>query len=353
MIKFNHFSEFSSEFYSRKNFAMPPVLGGIGVRLLIYLQVLLPIVPQVVATFAVPIWLMTKLTLEDVKAITSSSYPVIILGVALILSSVIQATTIQLTAYHAVLILNLNWLVLFATNGSYNFYHNNFYVGPRRPGANWAGHSVVVNLMWSLVGHLSLMSIFGIVFWATLSRFDRQTSDCTATTVQTILFCDYPLSSCRRGWLVIYSLMALPLFNWWLFHISIIPLALVPVIIIGVIRGQIDDDDYTLPIGCTFIMILLKVTFIVDTELTIAHNHVLRGENLWTLGQTLGLFLVLPTLAKMWKDSKVAFCIWKARGRLQQMAEIETQLKSTQPHVQSSGVKALSTLTHYGNSLRF
>ena len=319
---------------------------GIGVRLSIYLQVLLPIVPQVVAFVATPIRSVTKSTLEDVKAVTASSTSILATGLALLLSAVIQAKTIQLTAYHTTIILNLNWLVLWATQGTFGFVLMEFLDGPKDPGSDWFGENIT-GLLFSLSAHSSLMSIFGIVFWKTLNQFDKRTPECTAITVQSVVFRDYPLSSCKTAWLVVYSIFVIPIFNVFFLLILLLVLTLVPMKAIVALR-----DAYSLyiwPILFTIVSMIFKVFIITGTELTIAHNRVQAGENQWTLGQTLALLLVLPTLSKTRKDSKIAFKMWKAKGRMQQITEIEDQLKSSEVKDQLSALRALAELCKYGD----
>lgn len=321
--------------------------GGIGVRLSIYLQVLLPIVPQLLALVATPLRSRTKSTIEDVRIIMSASPSILVLGVALLLSAVIQARTIQLTAYHATLVLNYCWLLLLASNGAAWFVETHFLDDDRDPQSKSVNDTSGAFLV-AICGFGSLMSIFGVVFWATLNHFDKLSSLCTAVTVQSILFHDHPLFLCRKAWLGIYGILTIPLINIVTIFVVCFLLGITPWAA-WVAFGFIEEMN--VPALVTGSTIMLKAMFITDTELTIAHNHVQAGEDQWTLGQTLTLFMVLPTLLKTWKDSKTAFRLWKNKERRGKLADIEAQLKSLDIQDQSAGAKTLAELSDKGDCL--
>src|SRR5258705_5145499 len=78
---------------------------------------------------------------------------------------------------------------------------------------NFSGIGLFYNI------HMSAVSIFGIVFWATINHFDRHTPGCNAITVQSILFREYSVFSCKKAWLIVYSIFAIPIFNLSLLYI--------------------------------------------------------------------------------------------------------------------------------------
>ncbi|KIJ43144.1 hypothetical protein M422DRAFT_253648 [Sphaerobolus stellatus SS14] len=98
-----------------------PDVAGIGVRVSVYIQVLILLAVQIMSV----ILAIEEFPMEGIKknfeVVTSQWFPNSVLGYSLIVSAIIEEKTIALTVYHVILILNLNWLNIMGFIGSLSF----------------------------------------------------------------------------------------------------------------------------------------------------------------------------------------------------------------------------------------
>ena len=269
---------------------------------------------------------MTKYTPTAViwEDIFDIIYPNLLLGCALIVSSVVQARTFGLTIYHGLIILNLSWVIIFSTAPALVISENDqrlFDVKDRlkNPNRSWRLMSA-----W-LILHLTMTAAFGLWFFGTIASFDRTTAECKPLTLYYALgkriHADDP--GFRRFWLVIYSFTALPIINFcFLVLVFIIAGVLscvvvtIPALLITVILAccsqcfscismeslifKADVLGNALP---ALAVLGPWVLLVAVTEKAIVINTVGPDERLWTFGQTLAMMIAL---APAWNAAKLA-----------------------------------------------
>ncbi|KAF6743800.1 hypothetical protein DFP72DRAFT_827076 [Ephemerocybe angulata] len=81
-----------------------PDIAGIGVRIAIYVQNLLCFIP---AFWALVDGKVTETELESAEKQATTN---LVLAFAILISAMVQATTLGLTSYHASIVLNMSWM---------------------------------------------------------------------------------------------------------------------------------------------------------------------------------------------------------------------------------------------------
>ncbi|KAH8796874.1 hypothetical protein DL96DRAFT_1643421 [Flagelloscypha sp. PMI_526] len=227
-----------------------PDVSGIGVRTAIYAQNLLSFVP---ALHALQDGQVNRYELESIE---TQAMTILITALALLLSTIIEALTEDLSAIHAAIILNLSWmnntnlfiyLILFIhhTTGLRTFQNpwrwsfwwhvmRNAFSRKKRvdhdaseeTGEADLEHETRPRRLVILLGvlHLSLMSAVGFWLWVRPTTFGlRPISSCTTIPTLVVVGVSVPITSSklRAASFAMYSLVLLPMFN------ILIPLALV------------------------------------------------------------------------------------------------------------------------------
>lgn len=209
------------------------LLLGIGVSTSIYLQTLLSIVGGVVRqAFA-----GEKELDQLVDDLTRSALLILATGIALVVSGVVQATVYGLSVYHALILLALSWLTVFAAITPYTIMvrqmeglesHRILEWGPlertrtRTRATRTTGRRCLI-LLHSL--HLSFTAAFGLWLFTRVSSFDRQSPDTTWTSTTRYSFLGYhwfvkdPLF--RRINLALYGITLIPLINLGLINLAL------------------------------------------------------------------------------------------------------------------------------------
>lgn len=280
-----------------------PDISGIGVRLSIYLQNFIgPIL-----TFLA--FLDQKVEVGELDVVEAASTSVLLTACALLSSAFVQARSLGMSTYHALIILNLAWMnntntFVYAIICSYqNTEKGRFFTRLRlRPPRD----RILPFLVGSL--HLSFVAGFGLWFWTTIDKFG------TGAQCELQLPLLYPIlgrqilvtsTALRVVSLTLYAIIALPGVN-----------VLVIMWIIGgtanVLFHFIPSTPFLLP-GCFWLVMLVGINVIViaDTEIMIRHTKrfVMSGESDWTFGQTLAVILLLlplrdvivPSVKAKWK----------------------------------------------------
>lgn len=240
----------------------------------------------------------------------TSAILILVTGIALVISGIIQATLYGLTVYHGLILLALSWLTVLAAIPPYiiiasKIARNGGYIGDysfrdfvKEPRKRW------LVILHSL--HLSFTAIFGLWLFSRISTFDTTPAPvCTSSTVFEFLGRSWSVldPSFRRLGLALYSIVLLPPLNLailtsafglvsgvslWLWSLCAICCSL------DFTSSATDRKLHGFFNGLP--PLLLAVFIVISIEETINVNHVAPGETQWTLGQTLALFVSLIPL---------------------------------------------------------
>ncbi|KAF5324061.1 hypothetical protein D9611_008346 [Ephemerocybe angulata] len=128
-----HFSSSPSITMSAGSCIIPgnPDIAGIGVRIAIYVQNLLCFFPA--------FWALIdgKVTENELESAETQATTNLVLAFAILISSMVQATTLGLTSYHASIVLNMSWM-----NNTNAFIYFLLYVQHRSQVTSGSGHIV-------------------------------------------------------------------------------------------------------------------------------------------------------------------------------------------------------------------
>ena len=246
------------------------------------------------------------------KALNKTCMTLLVVANALLIAAFTQATTSGLSFYHALVVLNLSWMlaanvivicVLPTLDGQieskWHHWLRSFW--PTRPG------HMAATLFIS--AHLSLTGIFGLDVWANPTRILGTSPECAQVTITYVLFTPISTTSprLRIASLVLSSIAAVPILN-----VAVLTAAAVAVV--NFVNAFI-CRPYTfcrLYRFTMFILALVDALFIANTELTVRRNrHLVDGnESKWGLGQILALLLVVGPIIDL-----VTVCLGKIRNR--------------------------------------
>jgi len=301
-----------------------PDIAGVGVRVSIYIQALLSFAPAILASVD------GHVDSDEEELLYTIYVNLLLTACALLVSAFIQLATFGLGIYHALIVLNLSWIVnssalLICVFPSLTRLDN---------GDTWwqwfqkiwpARRDQLLGLLLVTV-HLCAMAVLGIQIWATPGEYGprrrdtAQFSECLAKTAITLFGVDIPVTnSAIRGLsLSLYSITVVPLVN-----------AIIFIILIGI------TSYYFQPFGRVFIktwkyisdipwthnndaaqrmeraeeakhnpaylsamvlQFLVSAYLIINTELMISRSKDLvstEDESNWTFGQTLSMLLII------------------------------------------------------------
>ncbi|KAF5364454.1 hypothetical protein D9758_010637 [Tetrapyrgos nigripes] len=321
-----------------------PDISGIGVRAAIYIQNLLSFIPAIWALWD------GEVSLYELESVETQSTTILITAFAILISAMVQITTLGLSSFQASIVLNLSWM-----NNTNTFIYFLLYVQHKsQPGpapiepklSAWIRHARnklsfrrmmaevrglfqpgfrakkeqrligsndiekqlegnqdtkhpqqsyiknvfrrIVFLLGSL--HLTIMAVLGVWIWSERGSFRASNSCPIQSTV--ILGHHVSLGSKGlRGWsLAIYSLFLVPGLN------LVVPAVFFLLLYIGYQawygKHQSKSTNSIVPIiiGMVF-LIAINLAFIVDTELTLQQSTDQDGSN-WTFGQVLAMLLI-------------------------------------------------------------
>lgn len=237
-------------------------------------------------------------------------YPNLILGCALIISSVVQALTFSLTAYHALVILNLSWIVTFSAAPAFIISDND----KNRRIFGHLEHRTYRLMALCHVSHLTLSAAFGLWFFSSITHFDKGGNNCIGSTLYNVLggsvHADDPVF--RRFWLAIYSIVVIPLVNFLFVAFMFLLGVVVPLFAASPLLFIVGGCCYCLGsfklqmmgrLAVALMILFPPALMVVLTEKMIAANQVGTDEKLWTFGQTLALLVALPPA---WHAAKLA-----------------------------------------------
>ncbi|KAF8284732.1 hypothetical protein DL93DRAFT_2161726 [Clavulina sp. PMI_390] len=258
--------------------------ASIGIRVSVYVQALLPLFLSYVDQYA-----GADQTRRAYNRDTASS--LVLTGMALIVSAIVQHFKQGLTAFHAFIVLNICWVTIMVSLPV-------FVMGILDNVANLEElYGEFMSSLFSL--KLCLMGAFGLWLNITVRTFDKSPTSCTSTT--TLWWFGHHVavvSKESRSWqLFLYSLLLLPGINagglvWvvlgqWLENfVSAVGKAIwrhqwpkarreQTMVVFKLCQG------ITSLIYWAFIFVVIAMT-----EMSIRINAIQPGENDWTLGQT-------------------------------------------------------------------
>jgi hypothetical protein len=265
----------------------------------------------------------------SVQRLRKTSFTIVLTGSALLVASFIQAHLFGLTVYHAVIVLNLSWLINLTAVISVMLRWGLDGNGMKGL-SDW--QKIKSREVAMYTAHFCATGALGIWLFSNVDKFDI-TQKCSDSTVFYVFshFVRVENPRFRIFWLVIYSLTAIPILNWCIlicmlvFTFLVMYLVLVLIIVTSVCvftpcvlcccgakrRGEADEakDDSNLPdftkssVGLLVVLsLVLDVLLIVSTEETINHNTVGSGESEWGFGQTLALLVMLLPAIEVWED---------------------------------------------------
>ena len=275
-------------------------IAGIGIRISVFIQVFLNLLCALI--FAKD----GQISSYENTVLTATSINLFVTGCALILCAVVQAAKGGLGVYHALIVLNLSWIIslsafLHIVIGLLNSFLALADLENGVPGIaeddEFEASSTHAYVVPMSVFHLSAMGAFGIWFWATIDSFGDQ-PECTPATFSTIFGVDVPVTqnSFRCGSIILYSLVVVPFLNFIILAGAVVIGILLFAHCVCIPRRPGNRKAFVL-IGGILVMVLLEVIFITDTELLMSRSSKLvkQGESDWSFGQTLALIsLLLP-----------------------------------------------------------
>lgn len=262
-----------------------PDISGIGVRTAMYAQAALCLLHPVIAS------LDGKYDRREKERLFASMLSLSLLLIALVLSAIIQTGLSGISPFHAVVVLNLYWLVFLSM------------------GAMMHASSVRRVIILAIVGLIRecLVASFALRLWITMDHQDP----CTSLTHYIILFkFAIPLTSrsLRTASIAVYAvLFACGLCDSAFAARRVFKIRTKSSTAASALQPQSSSKGVgpqhpvdRLGLRLLPVAFVYQVYWIVCTELTIRHNaHLLiqsdSGENSWTFGQTLAMaMLVVP-----------------------------------------------------------
>ncbi|KAJ2929870.1 hypothetical protein H1R20_g7238, partial [Candolleomyces eurysporus] len=265
-------------------------VSGVGVRVVIYVQALFNIICTIIFSRD------TSTSDFEHMILTTTSLSLLI-GCALSLCMILKSSTLGLTAQHALIILNLNWIVglgalLHVFIRSYNGIAALFDapVKPKGDNKTPAGKS---RLYLSTL-HLCGTGGVGILVWKTTKKFEDY-QEYTPLTGLTVFGKDVGVvnATLRRAPLVIYWMAALPLINLLIVFLAALAVIRLITCVYPAIRylpfKSLPWRTFSL-FGGLFVIVLLEISLIVDTEVMISRQALVKEEEeTWTFGHILAL----------------------------------------------------------------
>ena len=317
-----------------------PEIAGIGIRASTYAQ-------NFLGVFLAAFYLLDgEISSDEAEYIETASDAILMTGCAIIISAFIQAKTIGLSAYHAMIVLNLSWMNNSFLTISWVFNYFEGQIKEQLPAERTRDQeeemissspsrretkrerSQVPNYVG--LAHLSLMASFGIWLWQDINTFG-DSSECTPY-IFTVIF-GHNVSamnkSLQRVSLALYWMMVIPFVNIVVIFIAAFAISFICGIVVSLFiplihwlkrrhltNSNTNNDDaveatpkhksllssrYPAIFGLLYlpIVLLFNVLFAVDTELMIRRNRALvqPGESQWTFGQTLAVIVtIIPLL---------------------------------------------------------
>ncbi|KAJ2916274.1 hypothetical protein MD484_g4152, partial [Candolleomyces efflorescens] len=284
-----------------------PDISGIGVRLAIYIQAFVNIACVILFS------LDNYISPFEHKVLINASLNLFVSGCALLICTAVQGTTFGLSLHHALVVLNLNWIIgfsglLYVLIFAYNFSKGQF--GGRHFGPDDIKKPASVMLVVASMVHLCGVGAVGVWVWVKSKTFGGQ-PECNPLTSLRIFGKKFNAldPNLRKTSIAIYAIATIPAVN----TIVLVLLASIVLLLLYVVYLLLKAFKPRQPrwsglvlVGMIALVIIIDISFIVSTELMISRGCVREGEGQWTYGQTLALMaLIIPIIdtgkmVKLW-----------------------------------------------------
>ncbi|RXW11454.1 hypothetical protein EST38_g14401 [Candolleomyces aberdarensis] len=285
-----------------------PDIPGVGVRVVIYVQAFFNIICTIIFSRD------TSTSDFEHTILTTTSLSLFLIGCALLLGTILQGSTLGLTPHHALITLNLSWIVglgalLHVFIWTYNVIAAFFDVSVK-PKLSSSGDDETPSgksLLYLPTLHLCGTGVVGISVWKVTKMFEDQ-QECTPLTGLTVFGKDVGVlnATLRRAPLAIYWMAALPLVNLLIVFLAALAVIGLMTCVYPVIRcllfKSLSWRTFSF-FGGILVIVLLQISFIVDTEMMISRPEALvkEVEETWTFGHTLALAVLMVPLVGMVK----------------------------------------------------
>jgi hypothetical protein len=280
-----------------------PDISGIRVRLAIYIQAFVNIACVILFS------LDNYISPLEHKVLINASLNLFVSGCALLFCTAVQGTTFGLSLHHALIVLNLNWIIgfsglLYVLIFAYNYSRGRF--GGRHFGPDDIKKPASAMLVVASVVHLCGVGATGVWVWVKSRTFGGQ-PECNPLTSLRIFGKKLNAldPNLRKASIAVYAIATIPAVN------TIVLLLLASIIIVFLramypllkaFRPREPRWRGVVLVGMIAVVLTLDIAFIISTELMISRGCVREGEGQWTYGQTLalmGLFIPVLDTAKM------------------------------------------------------
>ncbi|KAJ3555501.1 hypothetical protein NP233_g12194 [Leucocoprinus birnbaumii] len=293
-----------------------PDISGLGVRIAIYVQNILSLIPAIAALHD------KKVTLAELELLQKQFITILLTAFAILIATIVQALTSSVTSYHATIVLNLSWmnntntfiyLLLYAHHKHHQFMHSGqtevsfvryWWRNVREGWRKEIEESGEVVISGSL--HLTIMAAVGIWLWSQPASFGIGG---TCSMDASVFFANVRSSSVSyRAWsLFIYSLLLLPGLN------LIIPVCFFLLLFhafsqfVHLFHQASTSNNPTTTITTSSILLGLACIFAIDiffltlteSQIKLNANLLNSGDSVWTFGQILALLLLLIPLREL------------------------------------------------------
>ncbi|KAJ3574991.1 hypothetical protein NP233_g1397 [Leucocoprinus birnbaumii] len=287
-----------------------PDISGLGVRIAVYIQNFLSLVPAY--------WALRdgQVTPAELETLEKQSVTILITAFAILITALLQTGQKSISNYHATIILNLSWMnntntfiyVLLHVHHKYSTFQRNFKEKkgtvaqiPRFKAryllSDWQKEVFILGSL-----HLTLMAILGIWLWSQPDDFGDTTS-VTCPDRPSVLGPNIQIISVPyRLWsLVIYGLILPPGLNMILPASFFLLLYHACQKLVDLTRRRANPtiEAMTLSIALGLItLFLIDACFVALTEAQIRFNAALvePGDTDWTFGQILAILLLFVPL---------------------------------------------------------
>lgn len=294
----------------------------------------------------------TDTTDEAIEAIafpSEMSFSLMILGNALLISTVVQAVKYEMTFYHALIVLNLSWLNNVAASASlwFVYHHAISLVDNPAKGFYYTMRKHPGYLLYLI--HFCATGAIGLWVWRQPTTFGSQT-ECVPTIFYWFFGHNVPVTSpsFRGFWLGVYVMTLIPflglvvvflalaciLLAWILIALIILVLTAIvckPIQLWPINRMGVSEVHPVLKFYYLLFFLAPDILLIISTEKFIALNSVEEEESHWTFGQTVALLVTIIPASAFWKQIKLA---WKRRNK-RRAAKLEQQVDHEQVHYTS------------------
>ncbi|KAJ3551864.1 hypothetical protein NP233_g13001 [Leucocoprinus birnbaumii] len=301
-----------------------PDISGLGVRMAIYIQNILSLVPA--------IWALRdgNVTLAELEVLQKQSVTILLTAFAILISTIVQALTSNVTSYHATIILNLSWMnntntFIYLLLYAHHIYHQFLRSGQTklslarywwqevqkesqsRKELKQSGEVIIAGSL-----HLTLMAAVGIWLWSQPAKFGIR-EGCSLDAA--VFFSGVRLSSVSfRGWsLFFYGLILLPGLNLMgpaclFFFLYLASWQLIRQLSkkSPPIANFLHEDkgrrvttlSISLGLVCVF-TIDIVILALTESQIRLNANLVRPGDTDWTFGQILAILLLVVPLREL------------------------------------------------------